>query len=79
MHPQIHTITCRQPEQLSTAMIARRAALVHSAEVGYDNATELSRLHWCTRLIDDFDQNVTLRNMVVPPFVGTRYGKHRKL
>ena len=59
-------------------MEACPAALVHSAEVRHNNTTELSILYRLAGTVRDFDQNVTLGNMIVPRGFGTGDGEQGK-
>lgn len=64
-----------EPQHLRTAMNACLPVLVHSTEMGKDNATELSVLHRLTGRVDDFDENVPLAEMEIPGGCWARNGE----
>lgn len=57
-------------------MTARLPVLVHSTEMCDDNTAELPVRHRYAGPVDDFDQNVTLRNVIVSR--GYRAGNGKK-
>ena len=60
-------------------MNACLAVFVHAAEMRHHDTTKLSIRHWLAGLVCDFNQHVTLANMIVPRGLGTANSEQTKL
>jgi hypothetical protein len=71
-------VTAGEPQDLGATMSSCLPVVLHSAKMRYDNAPGLSILHRHSGLVDDFNQNVTLGNMVIPRNLCTGNGEQTK-
>src|SRR5262249_55416116 len=59
------SVAVSQTENLCPAMDTCVSVLVDSAQMGHHDPSELTMPHWCADLVDDLDEDVSVRDVEI--------------
>ena len=73
------SVAVSQAKNLCSAMDASISVFVNSAQIGNNDAPELTMPHRCTSFVYDLDEDVSVRDMEITWVNGAGNCEHRKL